>query len=567
MKQAAYIFLVLALLVSLTSCASESSEAEEPPVSAASSEAAPAGQNQNDAEKDPILWSGETKTAVEAVAEMTWGVNLGEPFAGYSERRQGDPAGYNSGREPLNITAWFWNWDSAALCWKVEADTFTASVDIPDFDGQTAAPDWVGGLLNIGILSKQTDAPFSIALSDTKIVKGDGSEVPLNFFDGIYSSSTSLEADQNGWHDLDFCFYDEAHGGRGLVPGAEWDGARFETTVEVLSCPAWTVQEKVNYFYEYEREDQYDVEEMIDVYLSEGVNVIRLPVTWTSFIQDDTFEIDEEYLEAVREVVEYILSKGAYCILNMHNDYIGLSYVGDHWEAMWMEEPYREYVDARFAAVWEQIAEQFQDYSQKLIFEPFNEPAMAFEYYDGPDDYGTFFEKQTGRLNEMNRMFVDVVRKSGGKNKTRLLCMVTAEYDQYGYLAQLELPDDPYLITQIHGYNIIEDFGVESRLDYEYQANSDRFFKTVSDFSRETGVPVLIGEMGIMHQLPAEEQAARVSYFFSRAAENGVPCLWWEDFFYAEDNSQYWLYDKRNGEWGRPELLEIIKNAAVKQPS
>lgn len=567
MKQTAYIFLALSLLVSLTSCASESSEAAGPPVSAASSEAAPGGQNPNNAEKNPILWSDETKTPVEAVAEMTWGVNLAEPFAGYSERRQGDPTGYNSGREPLNITAWFWNWDSASLCWKVEADTFTASVDIPDFDGQTAAPDWVGGLLNIGILSKQTDAPFSIALSDTKIVKGDGSEVPLNSFDGIYSGSTSLEPDQNGWYDLDFCFYDEAHGGRGLVPSAEWDGARFETTVKVLSCPAWTVQEKVNYFYEYEREDQYDVEEMIDVYLSEGINVIRLPVTWTSFIQDDTFEIDKEYLEAVREVVEYILSKGAYCILNMHNDYIGFSYVGDHWEAMWMEEPYREYVDARFAAVWEQIAEQFQDYSQKLIFEPFNEPAMAIECYDGPDDYGTFFEKQVGRLNEMNRMFVDVVRKSGGKNKTRLLCMVTAEYDQYGYLAQLELPDDPYLITQVHGYNIIEDFGVESRLDYEYQTNSDQFFKIVSDFSRETGVPVLIGEMGIMHQLPAAEQAARVSYFFSRAAENGVPCLWWEDFFYTEDNSQYWLYDKRNGEWGRPELLEIIKNAAVKQPS
>ena len=98
MKQTAYIFLALALLVSLTSCASESSEAAEPPVSAASSEAAPAGQNQNDAEKDPILWSGETKTPAEAVAEMTWGVNLGEPFAGYSERRQGDPTGYNSGR-------------------------------------------------------------------------------------------------------------------------------------------------------------------------------------------------------------------------------------------------------------------------------------------------------------------------------------------------------------------------------------------------------------------------------------------------------------------------------------
>lgn len=563
MKQTACIFLALALLVSLTSCASESSEVAEPPASAASSEAAPAGQNQNDAEKDPILWSGETKTPVEAVAEMTWGVNLGEPFAGYSERRQGDPTGYNS-RKPLNIAAWFWNWDSAALYWEAEADTFTASVDIPNFDGQTAAPGWVGGLLNIGILSKQTDAPFSIALSDTKIVKGDGSEVPLNSFDGIYSGSTSLEPDQNGWYDLDFCFYDEAHGGRGLVPSAEWDGAKFETTVKVLSCPAWTVQEKVNYFYQFEREDQYDVEEMIDIYLSEGVNVIRLPVTWTSFIQDDTFEIDKEYLEAVRDVVEYILSKGAYCILNMHNDYIGLSYVGDHWEAMWMEEPYREYVDARFAAVWEQIAEQFQNYSQKLIFEPFNEPAMAFEYYDGPDDYGTFFEKQVDRLNEMNRLFVDVVRKSGGKNKTRLLCMVTAEYDQYRYLAQLELPDDPYLITQVHGYNIIEDFGVESRLDYEYQANSDRFFKTVSDFSRETGVPVLIGEMGIMHQLPAEEQAARVSYFFSWAAETGVPCLWWEDFFYTEDNSQYWLYDKRNGEWGRPELLEIIKNTAVK---
>lgn len=565
MKRTACIFLALALLVSLTSCASESPEAAEPPAPAVFSETAP--PEQDDAEKDPILWSDETKTPSEAVAEMTWGVNLAEPFQGYAERRQGDVTGYNPGREPLNIAVWFWNWDSTSLCWQEEADTFTAGVDIPAYDGQTAAPDWVGGLLNIGILSRQADVPLSIALSDTKIVKRDGSEVPLDSFNGTYSGSTSSEADQYGWHDLDFCFYDEAHGGRELVPSAEWDGGRFETTVKVLSGPAWTVQEKVDYFYEYEREDKYDVKEMIDVYLSEGVNVIRLPVTWTTFVRDDTFEIDREYLEAVREVVEYILSKGAYCILNMHNDYIGLSYVGDHWEVMWMEEPYREYVNARFAAVWGQIAEEFQDYSQKLIFEPFNEPAMAFEYYDGPDDYETFFEKQTGRLNEMNRLFVDTVRKSGGKNKTRLLCLVTAEYDHYGHLSQLALPDDPYLIVQLHGYNIIEDYGIESQMEYPYQANSDRFFKTVSDFSRETGVPVLIGEMGIMHQLPMEEQAARVSYFFSRAAENGIPCVWWEDYFCVEDNSQNWLYDKHNGEWGRPELLEIIKNATLKQPS
>ena len=284
---------------------------------------------------------------------------------------------------------------------------------------------------------------------------------------------------------------------------------------------------------------------------------MRLPVTWTYLVDNETFEIDAVWLEKVQEMVDYFLSKGIYCILNMHNDYLQYSYVVDEsgvrWERLWMYPQYSEYVNSRFAAVWTQIAEYFKDYPDKLIFEVCNEPAMYW-YESDSTAYPDHFDKQVSKINELNELFVETVRKTGGKNSTRLLGIAVAGYDNYQFLDRLELPDDDYLIVQLHSYTELEPSGTT------YQTATDRLFDAVDTFVKRTGVPVMIGELGATHSgVNDSTLASRAEYFFTRARQSGVPCLWWEDSFDA--GTYHWLYDKKNHQWGRPLTLKAIKDA------
>ena len=70
----------------------------------------------------------------------------------------------------------------------------------------------------------------------------------------------------------------------------------------------------------------------------------------------------------------------------------------------------------------------------------------------------------------------------------------------------------------------------------------------------------MIGELGATHSgVNDSNLASRAKYFFKRARQSGVPCLWWEDSFDA--GTYHWLYDKKNHQWGRPLTLQAIKDA------
>ncbi len=515
------------------------------------------------------LAAGKTpKTPNEAVAEMTWGVNLADLYMADEERTNGSTTGYVDFDSIAEFGMAMWFWDSS-FEWLTYYDgykgTFTVSAPVPYFysaSGQT------GDLFRIGIASKgDPQQSVDITLSDTKLVKSDGTEILLSSMDKTYTGKTSQGPDINGW-----CWYFIDIASEAPEESSELNGANFYTTVTVGEG-SLTVTSKSDYFFQYQRIEM-DQEEQTDLFLDKGVNVFRLPVSWTAFVNDTTFEIDEEWLEAVQTEVDYILSQDAYCILNMHNDYLHMSFVGEsdgsggwtnlHWERDWMEDQYDEYVNARFAAVWEQIAEYFKDYGDKLILEPFNEPTM--EWHDGVGNTTNWRNEQAERINEMNSLFVETVRDTGGNNATRLLCLPTANYCGYDFLSALELPEDDYLMVQLHSYHEMEDNYIFPSYDdyYDYEAAIDTMFEAVAAFkATNPNVPIIVGEVGVTHIRDDATQAPKVAYFFGKARENGVPCLWWEDCFYRDDGLQYWLYDKKAGEWNRPEVLNAILENSV----
>ncbi len=543
------------------------------------------------------------RTAVEAVAEMTWGANLVELYmtdAILKEKEKGYDYDYKDTiQADVYPAIWITSnyiWPNPELEYVEEAGEgkakFKFSVQIPNYS-DLGAPSWALFQIALGTQNAAySGQQISFDLSDVKITRKDGTTAYMPSMSRTYSftfksdGTSCLACDEDGhyiWPSINYATEENGPENTLLTTGTEWDGATLSAVV-TLDDSHYKLATKVDHYFQQDS-IPFDQKELADIFLNEGANVIRLPVTWTYFVEDQTFKIDQEWLDAVAEEVNYILSKGAYCIINMHDDYLGRSYVAEkgsdgqwtnfQWTRDWMDSKYKPYVDARYQEVWRQIAEYFKEYPDKLIFEMANEPTMAFQggYYSEDN----IWVEQGQRVNEMNQLFVDTVRATGGNNATRLLSLSSVEYDQYKYLDRLTVPeDDPYLIMQIHSYAEMEgnlDENNDRPTNFDYQTETDKLFTAVDAFrAKHPNIPVIIGETGISYttRYDNSEKAARVKYFFEKAVENGVPALWWEGYFTQTEGqsypSSYWIYDKAKHDWGRPELLAAIKSAFENAP-
>ena len=149
-----------------------------------------------------------------------------------------------------------------------------------------------------------------------------------------------------------------------------------------------------------------------------GFKTIRFPVTWENFL-DNSGNVSPEWMIRVKEVVNLIVNKNMYCILNVHND-------------VWINKMTKD----KYINLWKQISTEFKDVNELLIFESMNEQTFVqnFFFYD----YKTFAN--------IAQSFVDIVRNSEGYNKKRLLLIS-------GMKADLELTCTPEFIMPVDSIN------------------------------------------------------------------------------------------------------------------
>ncbi|MBR1459395.1 MAG: DUF5620 domain-containing protein, partial [Oscillospiraceae bacterium] len=105
---------------------------------------------------------------------------------------------------------------------------------------------------------------------------------------------------------------------------------------------------------------------VIDTVRDKGFNAVRIPVSWTNHT-DDAGNIDAEWMERVKAVVDYAVKDDLYIILNVHHD-----------DYTWLNPTYADEaaVTAKYVKIWEQIADTFKDYDEHLLFEGLNEPRV-----------------------------------------------------------------------------------------------------------------------------------------------------------------------------------------------
>ncbi len=262
-----------------------------------------------------------------------------------------------------------------------------------------------------------------------------------------------------------------------------------------------------------------------------GFNTVRVPVTWGNMIDDENgYAINEQWISRVQEIVDYCASQDMYCIINIHHD--GAEQTG--WLRVGAEDitPVKE----KFAAVWKNIAERFKDYDEHLIFEAMNEVV-------GPDNTDAGIKKDMQVIMELNQIFVDTVRTTGGNNAKRWLSVpgrytniINTTKEEYGF----SMPEDAagHLFLAVHDYDWL--FGLaENMTNRTYSEKSAQNLETnMQKLSRfiDAGYPVILGEYGAIDKNNTSERVyylEAVNYMCKKIGI--VPVLWDAGYFNHEN--------------------------------
>lgn len=289
-------------------------------------------------------------------------------------------------------------------------------------------------------------------------------------------------------------------------------------------------------------------QEMIDGMKAAGFDSLRIPVAWSNMMANDgTYTINENYFNRVETVLNYALNADMYVIINIHYD--------SGWWARFGSKTEQERKDAmtKYKTMWTQIANRFNEYSDRLIFESANEELGT--RLNSTDDYkgsGYYAKDDLDSLykltNEINQTFVDVVRSTGGNNARRFLLIAGYDTDISKTCdLRYKMPSDTidsHLMVSIHYYSpatyCIAD-NPNNSWGYKESWGTDEDIKTLqSELSQmrisfiNKGYPVIIGEYGVTDTKISKNNFVRKKgrdLFFRTVCEyaldnNMCPVLW-----------------------------------------
>lgn len=267
---------------------------------------------------------------------------------------------------------------------------------------------------------------------------------------------------------------------------------------------------------------------MIDKIKEAGFNLVRVPVSWHCHVSDGPdYIIDKEFIDRVKEVVDYGIDNDMAVIINIHHDDVKVTPTVDG----------NEDASAFVKAIWSQVSEYFGDYDQRLIFECLNEPRMIRNPHEWHLDMREEeSQKAVEYLNQFNQLFVDTVRASGKKNAERYLMVSSyAANPMYACMDSYRFASDPSgrLIQSVHSYSPYN-LCLNGKSDIAKFTEKDRIevrriMERLDKSFRSKGIDVIIGEIGILNKNNPEAREAWAKYFISEAKKVGIVCVWWDN--------------------------------------
>lgn len=287
-----------------------------------------------------------------------------------------------------------------------------------------------------------------------------------------------------------------------------------------------------------------------------GFKSVRIPASWKQYA-DANDNISPAWMARVTEVVNYARNAGLIVMLNVH------------WDGGWMQPTYAQQpvANARLKKFWTQIANNFKNHDDTLLFAGTNEVMV-----DG--DYGTPTVEYQNVQNGFNQVFIDAVRATGGNNAQRHLVVQTFNTNidhGYNYFTK---PNDTVankMFVEIHYYDPFnftingdskqwqwgasatdpnrETWADEPYVDASFQKMKARFI--------DNGLPVIMGEYGAYNKpnypgMPPYRRAW-AQYVTHSAWLHGLVPMWW-------DTGE--IIDRNTGNVKLQDMVDILVNSA-----
>lgn len=296
---------------------------------------------------------------------------------------------------------------------------------------------------------------------------------------------------------------------------------------------------------------------IIDYVKAQGFKSVRIPCAWYYHSTDGV--IDSDWMGRVQEIVDYCIKDGLYVVLN------------DHWDGGWIEvlgysessTTYQKATDATVSEksemlkkIWTQIANNFKDYDEHLIFAGMNEPFQEYSLFNN------HHEELTPILVKYNQAFVDAVRATGGNNLKRTLVVQGPSVNIDSSCKDVfTMPTDNnsqtgYLMAEVHFYDPY-DFALNESGTFYYwgSANHVSGSKYNATYCEESyvkqqmaklktkffdnGYPVILGEFGanwrdlssVSDANQSKHNASIKTWYstvVSEAVNNGVVPMAWD---------------------------------------
>lgn len=286
-------------------------------------------------------------------------------------------------------------------------------------------------------------------------------------------------------------------------------------------------------------------EALINAVKQGGFNAVRIPCSWNQYMENSaTAKLKTDWLNRVKEVVQYCVDNDVYVLLNIH------------WDGGWLENnctpAKQDENNAKQKAFWEQIATHLRDFDEHLLFASANEPNVENA-------------TQMAVLKSYHQTFIDAVRSTGGKNSYRVLVIQGPSTDiEKTNNLMTSLPNDEIanrLMVEIHYYTPWNFCGLTEDADWgkmfyywgkDYHSATDvtrnptwgeeetvdANFKLMKDKFVDNGIPVVLGEYAPVRRssltgdaltLHLASRAYYLKYVTKQAKANGILPFYWDN--------------------------------------
>ncbi|MCQ2188993.1 MAG: cellulase family glycosylhydrolase [Paludibacteraceae bacterium] len=305
-------------------------------------------------------------------------------------------------------------------------------------------------------------------------------------------------------------------------------------------------------------------QEMISAVHAAGFNTIRIPVSWGNHTTGgEEWIIDEDWMNRVKEVVDYAYNEEMFVIINIHHD-------NNKGNIYYMPEDDDEsYIF--ITQIWRQIAEAFKDYDQHLVFEIMNEPRLVnypSEWWFDINNPDPMVKEALRMINWYNQIGVDETRRNGSpENMDRvIMCPGYAACWEGCMSPEFKLPKDTIdnrLALSLHAYRPYDlCLGTGKVWLDSYAEEIDSYFKAVYDkFVVGQGVPVIIGEESCSFRGAKfeEDRLKWVDVYYSTIKKYGMPGILWDNNVAANNGGEtHGHFNRKALTWYHPDFINAI---------